>query len=180
MKDQKLGAGWLKYPRPVLRGRPYVKSGATSKVLAIQSGGGVIGGRKYLHANHLYSTAAVTDAAGQVVERYKYDSYGRRTVLSAGGQAVAGVGQTTVGFTGRTLDEETGLWYFRSRMYSDKLGRFIGRDSRYFNGFNLYDNFSVNFVDPWGMYKCSWVVVCICPGPPVRRVQDALLTTCPC
>jgi RHS repeat-associated protein len=33
-----------------------------------------------------------------------------------------------VGFTGRYLDKETNLWYFRARYYSGSLGRFIGRD----------------------------------------------------
>jgi RHS repeat-associated protein len=33
-----------------------------------------------------------------------------------------------IGFTGRYLDKETGLWYFNARYYSGSLGRFIERD----------------------------------------------------
>jgi YD repeat-containing protein len=41
--------------------------------------------KNYCHSNHLYSLAAVTDAAGNVVERYRYDAYGKRVVLDANG-----------------------------------------------------------------------------------------------
>ena len=43
------------------------------------------------------------------------------------------------GFTGRYLDRETELWYFRARYYSGTLGRFIGRDPLgYVDGMGLY------------------------------------------
>jgi RHS repeat-associated protein len=65
-----------------------------------------------------------------------------------------------IGFTGRYLDKETGLWYFRNRYYSGTLGRFIGRDpARYVNGYNLYRGvFSPNYVDPFGLWSCATVV----------------------
>jgi RHS repeat-associated protein len=95
------------------------------------AGSGQQTAKYYFHSNHLYSVAALTNSSGQVVERYKYDAFGKRTVLEADGSTVkvkSSYGQTR-GFTGYSLDEETGLYYARSRMYSAGLGRFVGRDS---------------------------------------------------
>ena len=85
--------------------------------------------RYFVHSNHLFSPSAVTNAAGQVQERYRYDAYGKQTITTATGttrnQSAVGFSR---GFTGYILDEETGLYYARARMYSAGLGRFIGRD----------------------------------------------------
>ena len=61
------------------------------------------------------------------------------------------------GFTGRRFDKETGLWYYRNRMYSAELGRFMQRDpAGYVDGMNLYAyvrNNPLRYLDPWGL--CS-------------------------
>nr|MDA3959686.1 RHS repeat-associated core domain-containing protein [Planctomycetota bacterium] len=86
--------------------------------------------RFYFHANHLYSVAALTKGDGSVVERYGYDAYGASVVTDA--SALNVIAGSTVGqpyrFTGRRLDGETGLSYFRARYFDHGLGRFIGRD----------------------------------------------------
>ncbi|NLW88088.1 MAG: RHS repeat-associated core domain-containing protein, partial [Planctomycetes bacterium] len=42
-------------------------------------------------------------------------------------------------FTGRRLDAETGLYYYRARMYDAKLGRFVSRDPiGYHGGLSVY------------------------------------------
>jgi len=113
------------------------------------------GDRFYYHCNHLYSVAAITGTAGAVVERYTYDSYGKRYARDAAGVLLANQdGIQEYGFTGRRLDPETGLWYFRARYYGEDLGRFINRDPLGFpDGNSFYTAYFVpNFKDPSGLH----------------------------
>jgi RHS repeat-associated protein len=76
-------------------------------------------------------------------KRSTYDPYGKATVLDGNGTPRT-VNESLYGnpwtFTGRRLDGETGLMYFRNRMYETGLGRFIGRDPiGYADGLGLYE-----------------------------------------
>jgi RHS repeat-associated protein len=82
-----------------------------------------------------------------------------------------------ISYTGRRLDNETGLHYFRARYFDAKLGRFVGRDPAtkksfagtyipeakmgYYDGMSLYKcYFAPSKTDPSGMFtRCctKWV-----------------------
>lgn len=116
----------------------------------------------YYHQNALSSVEAVTDSSGAVVERYAYDAYGQPAIANAAGTVLAnawGVGHSGIGnpwlFTGRQLDEETGLYFYRARYYDSGKGRFLQQDAlQYADGMNLYayvGDQPLFSVDPYGL-----------------------------
>ncbi len=120
------------------------------------------GNRYYYLKDRQYSVTALTDENGNIVETYEYTAFGLMTILN--GQGVT-ISESTVdnpyGYTGRRWDGESGLWYYRNRMYSAKLGRFMQRDpAGYMDGLNLYAyvrNNPIIFTDPEGlMTKAAW------------------------
>jgi len=97
--------------------------------------------RLFYHQNPLGSVYAVTDDSGATAEGYAYDAYGQAIVYTAGVNGVVDFssddvivtgGASTLAnpylFTGRRLDAETGLYYYRNRYMDTELGRFIQRD----------------------------------------------------
>jgi RHS repeat-associated protein len=64
------------------------------------------------------------------------------------------------GFTGRVLDSESGLMYYRTRYYDTSIGRFISADPiGFIGGINLYAyclNNPVSWIDPFGLLKFRW------------------------
>ena len=102
----------------------------------------------YYHQNTLWSVEAITDISANVVERYSYDAYGLPTVLDGSGVPISlnswGTPRSAVAdpwmFTGRQIDEEAGLYFYRARYYDSVKGRFLQRDPLgYVDGTNLYE-----------------------------------------
>ena len=111
-----------------------------------------------------FNVTALTNAAGAVVERYRYTAFGVRTMYAADGTTVRTVSSYAAnpyGFSGRRYDVETGLWYYRNRMYHAALGRFLQRDpAGYVDGMHLYAyvmNNPMAYVDPSGMRAREFV-----------------------
>ncbi len=128
--------------------RRYVYGTGIDEPLALATPAGLL----FYSQNHLDSGEALTNAAGVVVERYRYDSYGARQVLDPGGapRAASLVGNQ-VGFTGRYHDADSGLLDFRSRQYDTRLGRFVSREAVHADGMSLYAAYFVpNGTDPTG------------------------------
>jgi RHS repeat-associated protein len=104
-------------------------------------------GTRYFLQDHLGSTAALTDASGNVSERMQYEAFGES----------AGSAITRYGFTGRERDPLTGLLYYRARWMDPQQGRFMIEDPIGFpGGPNLYlyvSNNPISRIDPLGL---SW------------------------
>jgi RHS repeat-associated protein len=91
----------------------------------------------------------IVNNSGAVQNSLKYESFGK-----IASQTNASV-ETRFGYTGRELDSESGLSYYRARYYDPAVGRFISEDPISFVGgdVNLYryvGNSPVDGIDPMG------------------------------
>jgi RHS repeat-associated protein len=98
--------------------RAYIRHQQTGRVLRYHE----YGETDFVHNNRLGTPHLITDAAGDVVWRATYDSFGRATV------AVSSVITFNLRLPGQYYDEETGLHYNLKRYYDPEVGRFIEPD----------------------------------------------------
>ena len=108
----------------------------------------------YYHRNRQCNTVALTDATGAVIEQYSTDAMGRVKTFDAAAVGKATPTSTTVLFTGRVFDAETGLYYFRARYFEPDLGVFVSRDPLGFvDGASVYQGwFLMKYAtDPLGL-----------------------------
>jgi RHS repeat-associated protein len=114
------------------------------------------------HADDLYNVMAVTDSAGNVIERYEYGDYGQPEFMNGSGIPIS---QSAIHspylFTGREYDPETGWYYYRTRYLEPVAGRFTTRDTigiwgdaaNLGNGYAYAANNPWSFVDPMGQQR---------------------------
>lgn len=141
-----------------------VRSGSTveQERLRVYAGGEAIaeirpgqGGQgdttRYLHSDVLGSVQAITDGAGDLMQRRSYDPFGVPSTP-------LGASDVKLGFTGHEHDVETGLINMNGRIQDPKLGRFLQTDpivaSPFSQGLNAYSyalNSPTNLVDPTGL-----------------------------
>ena len=102
----------------------------------------------FYHADALGTVTELTDSTGATANSYAYDAYG-----SLLGQT--GAVENPLAYTGRELDTDTGLYYYRARYYDTRTGRFLQKDPiGMIGGHNLYRyvrNNPVNDTDSLGL-----------------------------
>jgi RHS repeat-associated protein len=112
----------------------------------------------YFVPDYLGSTAALTDAGGNVAERAQYQPFGAASTSQL----------TRYGYTGRETDARSGLMYYRSRWYDPSQGRFLSEDPLgIMAGPNLYSyvyNYPMGLGDPSGQQ--AGAAPALAPAPP--------------
>ncbi|MGH9873888.1 MAG: RHS repeat-associated core domain-containing protein [Pyrinomonadaceae bacterium] len=98
--------------------------------------------------DHLGTTRGLADSGGNIVSSTGYDSYGNVT---------SGSIPSRFTFTGREVDGDAALMYYRARWYDPQLGRFISEDPIGLDGginqFAYVSNHPQIATDPFGLYE---------------------------
>jgi RHS repeat-associated protein len=110
--------------------RRYIPGPALDERVAVAEGSSISSPtRTYFHVDHEDSVMAMTDAMGNATgcaagvncQKLAYDEYGNLSPASV-------VTGEPYRYTGRRLDSETGMYYYRARYYSPSIGRFMQMD----------------------------------------------------
>ncbi|WP_314305407.1 RHS repeat-associated core domain-containing protein [Brevibacillus parabrevis] len=114
------------------------------------------GKKGYYHYNSHGDVVAISDATGQELNTYTYDTWGN---LTAKTEAMSNPYQ----YSGEMYEEKTGFYYLRARYYDPKVGRFVSEDTYKgavdnplsLNRYTYVHNNPINNIDPTGNYCVS-------------------------
>ena len=116
-------------------------------MITVDPNTGAATSREYYHANRLGSVIAMADETGTLTAQYVYTPFGVEDAYNASGNPFR--------YTGRRLDAQWGIYYYRARYYDPQIGRFLETDPAwYVDSMNLYayvQNDPINMTDPTGM-----------------------------
>jgi len=111
----------------------------------------------FVHQDWLGSVVLLTDSSGANVQSFTYDAWGTPSGTDASGLSlqVSGFASRFL-YTAREFDRETGLYHYRARAYSPRLGRFQQFDPIDFGGgqsslLAYVANNPINLWDPYGL-----------------------------
>lgn len=117
---------------------------------------------RYFHTDGLGSITAVSDESGNVVKRFAYDAWGKRTDPATGAVTTSATnGRFTRGFTDHEALDDLGLVHMNGRVYDPVLGRFLSADpfvqdsgdSQAYNRYSYLSNNPLGGSDPSGFFS---------------------------
>jgi RHS repeat-associated protein len=135
--------------------RRYVPGPGVDEPVVWYEGSGTLD-RRWFHTDERGSVIAVSDGSGAMLSINRYDEYGIPQSTNAG----------RFQYTGQAWLPELGMYYYKARIYSPTMGRFMQTDPiGYGDGLNWYNYVGgdpVNGTDPSGLaiLGCTGSRVC--------------------